>query len=581
MKTIARIMATLSLLLGAQYAVAANRAIMEGIPATNSTLFVSTQNVSVGVGTTTPKGNLDINGSALFGGNGVNRSTFTANAGGSIPSLLLSSGAAAGGPITAPYFLGKFIGSGSLLTGITLDPTGIVPNTYGTGFYVGQFTAQSDGRNAGAFNVAIQGAPGNFSVGSALSAQSMAWGSGPAISTASADGSLVLAQGASLGVNGPINSGDLNSTGTVTANYFKGDGHQLYNVTATIVASAGPDGSVQLSTAGLMGSSPDFLYNWTSRLISLDQVAYVSPTPISETGASSGYVFAPQFIAGPSLSDLPFPTTKMVNYGTSDQSNYWNGISSNFSDDLVSNAISQDADKDDSGYSAWFYGVHNDSWTVFMEPSLNGSYGNQRFVLSIDRGGNLSVSSGSLNVALNANVSGTVTAAHFSGSGDGLSSVPPGAISNGALHVGVSLSTANVVPGFNGPNEFLKLDGSGALPAVSGANLINSRSGFITANNGTLGVGTFSFGYSGSAVTISSMSIIVTVPGSGGSSGTIWACCYGGSCVSATSAQGAAAGSTYTGNGSVSVPIGGQIVLEMESTGEATTPTVNAVCGYQ
>jgi hypothetical protein len=82
-------------------------------------------------------------------------------------------------------------------------------------------------------------------------------------------------------------------------------------------------------------------------------------------------------------------------------------------------------------------------------------------------------------------------------------------------------------------------------------------------------------------VTISSMSVIVTTPGTGGSSGTIWACCYGGNCVSATSSQGAAAGSSYTSNGAVSVPAGGQIVLQMTSTGEVTTPTVNATCGYQ
>ena len=108
-----------------------------------------------------------------------------------------------------------------------------------------------------------------------------------------------------------------------------------------------------------------------------------------------------------------------------------------------------------------------------------------------------------------------------------------------------------------------------------------NKFGFLSGNNGTLGVGTFSFGYTNAAVVLSSMSVIITVQGSGGTVGTRWSCCYGGSCVHATSSAGAAIGSTYTGNGAVSVPAGGQIVLEIESTDESITPTANTICGYQ
>ena len=104
--------------------------------------------------------------------------------------------------------------------------------------------------------------------------------------------------------------------------------------------------------------------------------------------------------------------------------------------------------------------------------------------------------------------------------------------------------------------------------------------GFLSGTNQTSGVGTFQLGYAGTAVTISSITVLVTTAGTGGSGGTIWACCYGGSCVSVTSAQGAAIGSVYTGNGSVAVPANGQMVLQMTSTSEGTTPTVNATCGY-
>ena len=107
------------------------------------------------------------------------------------------------------------------------------------------------------------------------------------------------------------------------------------------------------------------------------------------------------------------------------------------------------------------------------------------------------------------------------------------------------------------------------------------KSVFFSGSNGTLGVGTFSFGYSNTSVAISSISVIILSPGSGGSSGTVWACCSGGNCVSATSSQGAAAGSSYNATGNVNVTAGNQIVLQMTSSGEVVTPTANVICAYQ
>lgn len=54
----------------------------------------------------------------------------------------------------------------------------------------------------------------------------------------------------------------------------------------------------------------------------------------------------------------------------------------------------------------------------------------------------------------------------------------------GNLNPGVKLSTANVVPGFNAANEFVKMDGSGNLPPVSGQNITNISPANLSA--GTL-----------------------------------------------------------------------------------------------
>jgi hypothetical protein len=181
----------------------------------------------------------------------------------------------------------------------------------------------------------------------------------------------------------------------------------------------------------------------------------------------------------------------------------------------------------------------------------------------------------------------SVNASAFFGSGARLTGIPStGSISGyylplsgGSLNSGAALTLS----GSGGYiSSVSSVNASAFFGSGAGLTGILTRSpGFLSATNQALGVGTFSFGYTSAAVTISSMSVIITTAGTGGSSGTVWGCCYGGSCVNCTSSQGAAIGSAYTCNGAVAVPAGGQIVLQITSSGETYTPTANTVCGYQ
>ncbi len=72
----------------------------------------------------------------------------------------------------------------------------------------------------------------------------------------------------------------------------------------------------------------------------------------------------------------------------------------------------------------------------------------------------------------NINISGTIIAGTFSGSGASLTNLDAGAVSSGTLND--SRLSANVTlqgNSFNSANQLVKLDGSGALPAISGAAL--------------------------------------------------------------------------------------------------------------
>lgn len=273
---------------------------------------------------------------------------------------------------------------------------------------------------------------------------------------------------------------------------------------------------------------------------------------------------------------------------------------------LFSSASFRSAIEGPQNYLSWLelgtiYNTNTDTWdsqlggmTVTISA---GSNFYTRFISTFTQTGDLMVPGGvySNGVLLTPGgvSTGVVTTASLTGNGNSgsplavsASSVPflnsSGLIYNAQIDKSSMTAQGNV---FNVANRLVKLDGSGALPAISGANLTNlpnsTKFGFLTGNNGTLGVGTFQFGYTNAAVSISSISVIITVSGSGGTTGTHWSCCFGGSCVSVTSSASAAAGSSYTANGAVAVSAGGQIVLEMESTDESVTPTANVTCGYQ
>lgn len=145
-------------------------------------------------------------------------------------------------------------------------------------------------------------------------------------------------------------------------------------------------------------------------------------------------------------------------------------------------------------------------------------------------------------------------------------------------------TSATSIPFMIGPS-LMKVDNAGNVTATSfsgnGSALTNiPYHGFLSGNNGTLGVSTFTFANAPVSVTISSVTVVITVSGSGGSTGTTWSCCYAGSCVDVTSTAGASPGTRFTGTGALTVPIGGEIDLELKSTDETVTPTANAVCGY-
>jgi hypothetical protein len=88
---------------------------------------------------------------------------------------------------------------------------------------------------------------------------------------------------------------------------------------------------------------------------------------------------------------------------------------------------------------------------------------------------------------------GNVTATKFNGSGAGLtgvpsaSAVPSTGVQNGALNPGVTVSTANIVPGFNGNSQLVQMSGAGAYPAASGAALTSLTAANIAG--GTMGSG--------------------------------------------------------------------------------------------
>jgi hypothetical protein len=214
----------------------------------------------------------------------------------------------------------------------------------------------------------------------------------------------------------------------------------------------------------------------------------------------------------------------------------------------------------------------------------------------------------------------TVTGAGFFGDGSGLYNLNPGNISAGSLPgdvIASSIAAASVTNGsivsmdaskltgtvpsstlddssvtlqgntFNGPNQLVQLNGSGALPAIDGSNLTGVTSvaqyKSVGGYNGTLGIGTTFFSLVPTdAVTISKIVVTITEAGEAGSTGTTWKCgSTNANSLSVTSTAGAAAGTVFSASGTKSVGAGVQFGGWMNSTDEDITPSANVICEYK
>lgn len=155
-----------------------------------------------------------------------------------------------------------------------------------------------------------------------------------------------------------------------------------------------------------------------------------------------------------------------------------------------------------------------------------------------------------------------------------------GTISNSSLDSSSVTLQGNT---FNGANQLVKLDGSGALPAVDGSNLtgIDKYMNF-SGYNGTLGVGTtFYASVPSAAITLTKLSVTIVIDGEGGTTGTTWACGDGTNNLTVTTGPSAAPGDTVTATGSVSITAGTKVSGWIVSTDQTITPSANVICEYK
>ncbi|MDE2102019.1 MAG: right-handed parallel beta-helix repeat-containing protein [Patescibacteria group bacterium] len=112
-------------------------------------------------------------------------------------------------------------------------------------------------------------------------------------------------------------------------------------------------------------------------------------------------------------------------------------------------------------------GISTTPWAPLTVYSTMSGTGYAVYVSSQDGSALLSVNGG-----------GTVSAPAFSGDGSLLTNLNPLKVVDGPLPNGVTVSTANIVPGFNYPDELVQLDSGGSYPALDGAAITS-----ITAAN--------------------------------------------------------------------------------------------------
>lgn len=483
-----------------------------------------------------------VTASAFFG-DGSHLGGITSTPGNTVTSsftVTSSSGILATSSVTAS----AYFGDGSHLANVTatsITVTGVVPNTYGDATHVGAFTVGTDGRLTAANSVAITG---NATYGNAVGAPT------PSV-YADVSGNVgvgTTSPGATFNV-----AGEILGTSSVTAGAYYGYGGNLTGISGTI-------------SGGVTGVLPAYTNATTLGLSTLfSSASSATATGAGGFGVAYGLTASTAMITGQETVGSTL-TVQGNAFGVGASTFVVTGGAVGVGTSSPNNLLTV------SGGNIVFYpfGGVGSKADLFLG---QGQTGDDIYIHTF-RQSNSSPAGLELDASSFTFTSGPVSIAQ------GLTVQSTASIAGSAFSVGGSTfsiggGSATVAYAMTAGSYY----GDGShLTGIAGS---TARPGFLSGNNYTLGVGTFQEGYSAAAVTISTVSVIITAQGSGGTTGTVWGCCYGGSCAQVTSSAGAAIGSTFRGHAAVAVPINGQITLQMISTDESVTPSANVTGGYQ